>query len=548
MRQEELVEIMAFTPKLVEESSDTKRMVVEGIYQKAGVKNANGRVYPKSLWERIVRDEGLTKAMQERRMLGCLDHPEDGKSRLSRAAHIILSQKLDENGNVIGRSEVLDTPDGKVLQELFRAGVTVGISSRGSGTVKKSPMGEDIVNDDYILETYDFVYNPSTLGATPKPVTESVQDIDNTTEENSMNAKEKYQALEAKANSVLAAKPTADAASRQVVEGAAADLMLDLSKLMTEAPEVKELASSLMDELKNKRKEFRSFSESFTQGTADTGIRRETPMEAPPPPGEGWPLNPGDAGPLADQVGNGAGFMQGGSKSVLGESREEDDKKKKGEDEDEDEEDKPAFMKESNDVLTSIAEELVALQETEDNSAIRAFAAAYLLERYHRQTEGETFNAVITRMQEKIQEAVNSGTLKVSGVDSTELTEKYDVALGVIEELSTRLRNLSAKVYAEQELDKVGLKGDKDARKLVAEAIRTSPSKKAIDEAIAALSPIKGFKAPEEKKIEESVKKELPLKSAEDVAAKLTEETPKSAGAALAQRLSESLRGSRSTN
>lgn len=542
-----LIETLPFTAKLVEEATDSKRMVVEGVFQRAGVKNANGRIYPKSIWEKIIKDEKINQAMQERRMLGCLDHPEDGKSRLSRAAHIILSQNMDENGNIIGRAEILETPDGKVLQELFRAGVTVGISSRGSGTVKKNSLGEDVVNDDFALETYDFVYNPSTLGAYPKVVTEET--LDNITEENSMNAKEKYTSLEAKAQPILSVKPSTDAASCQVVEAAAADLVMELTKLVTEAPEVKDLAGALMTELIAKRKEIR---ESYTVGSADQGVRRFTPMEAPPPTGEGWPINPGDAGPLADQVGHGAEFMKGGSPSVLGEASENPFAKAKESEKEDDEEDEKEEKDEKDesaaDVLASLAEELVSMEETEDNSVARAFAAAYLLENYHRTNENETFNAVITRMQEKIQEAVKTGSLQISG-ENTELVEKYEVALGVIEELSDRLRLLSAKVYAEQELDKVGLKGDKDARKVVIEAIKKSPTKKSIDEAILALVPVKGMKAPEKKLTEETKEvKELPLdeNKVEGKIAKLNEIKEKSAGPDLAKRLIEGLSFSRS--
>ena len=165
-----LVETLPFTAKIVEDSTDSKRMVVEGIFQRAGVKNSNGRIYPLALWEKVLANDKISQAMTERRMIGCVDHPAYGISRLAKAAHIVLSQRMDENGNIIGRAEVLDTPDGKVLQELFRAGVTVGISSRGKGTTKKNNIGEDIVNDDYALETYDFVSSPSTIGAYPKPI------------------------------------------------------------------------------------------------------------------------------------------------------------------------------------------------------------------------------------------------------------------------------------------------------------------------------------------------------------------------------------------
>lgn len=546
-----LTDTYLFVPKLVEEASDiNKRMVVEGIFQKADVKNANGRIYPRKVFEKIFSNDQFTKALNERRVLGCLDHPEDGKSRLARTSHVVLSNRMLENGDIIGRAEILDTPDGKVLQELCRAGIPTGVSSRGSGTVTRNSKGEDVVNEDYVLDTYDFVYAPSTAGAYPKLVVESTDNVHNSSEEISMNAKEKYTALEGKASSVLSAKPGQDASSRQVLESAAADLILDLTRLVTESPEIKDLASSLIEDLKAKRKELR---ESYSQGTADTGVRRETPMEAKPPAGEGGAVNFGDEGPLAGVNAGKTDFMIGGIQPIVTEDKKEIvegekpaffAKKDKEDDDKEDKEEDDDDKNESVEMLTGYAEQLVEMEETEDNSVARAFAAAYLLERHNRKNESETFTAVIGRMQEKIQEAVANGTLTVSGSDE-KLQEKYEVACGVIEELTGKLRNLSAKVYAEQELEKVGLKGDKDARKTVAEAIKKAPTKTSIDEAIAALVPVKGMKV---KKLTED-KTELPLETVEGKVAKLNEVVPDNEhtrGLALARRLTETLNYSRS--
>src|SRR5450830_369205 len=152
-----LYELMPFKASLLEtltEGPNKGRMVVEGIFQASDKKNANGRIYPKGLWERILSDKKTVDALAERRMLGELDHPQDGKWLLTRAAHIVTGMSMNQNGEILGRAEILDTPNGKILQELFSAGATVGISSRGSGSVKRSNDGE-VVQEDYKLETYD---------------------------------------------------------------------------------------------------------------------------------------------------------------------------------------------------------------------------------------------------------------------------------------------------------------------------------------------------------------------------------------------------------
>ena len=129
--------------------------------QKAGVKNGNGRVYKKKTLEREVKN--YQKAIDERRALGELDHPDDSVINLKNASHIITKMWW-EGDNVMGKVEVLSTPSGQVLKELVNAGVKLGISSRGLGSVKKQN-GQTIVEDDFQLICFDMVSDPSTPGA-----------------------------------------------------------------------------------------------------------------------------------------------------------------------------------------------------------------------------------------------------------------------------------------------------------------------------------------------------------------------------------------------
>src|SRR6056300_2005615 len=146
------------------------RLIVNGVLQRAEAENQNGRVYPRSILEREV-EKYKGREIKENRAFGELDHPESSVVELKNTSHIIreVSWKGDD---VVGTVEILNTPSGKILQELVKAGCTVGISSRGMGSVKQ--IGEDTVavENDFDLICWDFVSNPSTHGAFLSPKNE----------------------------------------------------------------------------------------------------------------------------------------------------------------------------------------------------------------------------------------------------------------------------------------------------------------------------------------------------------------------------------------
>lgn len=140
---------------------------VEGVYQRSDVENANKRSYPRKIWEKHIADpkSKVMQAVRERAMLGHVEHPTDGRTDLKESGLLNVSLKLEKDGSVYGRSELLDTPNGLILQELTAKGVKWGISSRGNGTVDAS----GVVQEDFQLVTFDAVASPSTPGAYPKP-------------------------------------------------------------------------------------------------------------------------------------------------------------------------------------------------------------------------------------------------------------------------------------------------------------------------------------------------------------------------------------------
>ena len=155
--------------QLVEASiRDNKPLIVSGIIQRAEAENQNGRIYPKEILMREIKkyQEG---PINERRALGELDHPESSVINLQNVSHNIKEVRVDGN-DVYGVVEILSTPAGNVLKELFRNGITVGISSRGMGSVKENVSeGTVEVQDDFELLCFDFVSTPSTHGAFMKP-------------------------------------------------------------------------------------------------------------------------------------------------------------------------------------------------------------------------------------------------------------------------------------------------------------------------------------------------------------------------------------------
>ena len=136
-------------------------MMLSGKLQEADIQNGNGRVYPYNTLMREVKT--YQKLVKENRALGELDHPDDSVINLKNASHMVTDLWWDGD-DVMGKVLVLDTPAGKVLQELAKAGVTLGISSRGLGSVKEEK-GNTIVEDDFQLICFDFVSEPSTTGA-----------------------------------------------------------------------------------------------------------------------------------------------------------------------------------------------------------------------------------------------------------------------------------------------------------------------------------------------------------------------------------------------
>jgi hypothetical protein len=136
-------------------------LYLSGRLQTADKQNGNGRVYPHEVLKREVQN--YLNVVKDNRACGELDHPDDSVVNLKNVSHIVTDMWW-EGKDVMGKIKVLDTPSGRILKDLVNAGIKLGISSRGLGSVRESA-GQTIVENDFQLICFDMVSEPSTPNA-----------------------------------------------------------------------------------------------------------------------------------------------------------------------------------------------------------------------------------------------------------------------------------------------------------------------------------------------------------------------------------------------
>lgn len=163
-----LINVTPFKGLLTESTTKPGVFEVTGIMQRAGAKNQNGRIYKREILEEEVRNyvENFVKVGNA---YGELDHPESAIVSLKNASHVV--KELWWNGDdLMGKVELLNTPSGNIVKEILKGGHTIGISSRGTGSVTQTNEGTLMVQPDFELVCWDFVSNPSTQGAFMNPI------------------------------------------------------------------------------------------------------------------------------------------------------------------------------------------------------------------------------------------------------------------------------------------------------------------------------------------------------------------------------------------
>lgn len=193
-----------------------KRLVARGEFARWDRPTSNGRLYGRSVWEKEAKR--LAQHMAEGKMIGETNHPQDGQSDVDKTSHWVRSIKVLDDGRVIGEAVILDTDRGRNLKAIFQGGGRVGVSSRGRGSIVQTEEGVGVVQDDFELDTFDFVKDPAVSTAYPDvflehrmttttPKSEPTQPAPSAVSAQSLN--------EARAEGVKLGREAADAEFRQ---------------------------------------------------------------------------------------------------------------------------------------------------------------------------------------------------------------------------------------------------------------------------------------------------------------------------------------------
>jgi len=159
---------------LIEEKDGKKSMFIEGIFLQGNLKNRNNRMYPVDILEKEV-NRYTESFVSKGRALGELGHPDGPTVNLDRVSHKIIDLHR-EGTNFVGKAKLLDTPMGIIAKSLLDEGVTLGVSSRGMGSLRETSEGYKVVGEDFMLATAaDIVADPSAPDAFVNGIMEGVE-------------------------------------------------------------------------------------------------------------------------------------------------------------------------------------------------------------------------------------------------------------------------------------------------------------------------------------------------------------------------------------
>lgn len=158
---------------LIEEVNGKKNVYIEGIFAQYDTGNRNGRIYSKPVMEKEV--DRYQEIIDAKRSLGELGHPPNPQINLNQVSHLITNLKMEGDGKVIGRAKILETPMGLIAKNLIENDISLGVSTRGLGSLKPGKNGLQEVQDDFHLVTVDIVADPSAPDAFVQGIYESAE-------------------------------------------------------------------------------------------------------------------------------------------------------------------------------------------------------------------------------------------------------------------------------------------------------------------------------------------------------------------------------------
>lgn len=254
--------------KLVESEGGAKKLYAEGKIGHCGIATANGRIYPMPIVNREITR--LQPRLEQSSLYAAVDHPGDGKSRIRDAGAIIRGLRIEQDGTIWGKFQIIeDTDCGRNLAAILRAGGSVGVSSRGLGSTTANESGQEVVGEDFRLVSFDFVLDPAVQTAYPSFFSEDIN------VEKEMSAKVTPEAIKAKFPKIYAAivEDAQNVASQTTVEAIRSEVEADVEKAVTESKDrlrdsfKAELYPEVVKELKE------DFAAKLVRATAD--IRKD---------------------------------------------------------------------------------------------------------------------------------------------------------------------------------------------------------------------------------------------------------------------------------
>jgi len=210
----------------------------------------NKRFYPKSLWEKAINKKEIKEKLDSKRMFGTIGHDQainDAAILEGKISHIVTDLRIDESGNGVGEALILDTPAGRGLSTLLKAGSKLFVSSRAMGKYKGEKNGLPVVDEDsYDLQTFDFVIDPGFLEANPS-IKESLEKV---FQDEKTNNKESTG--ESKMD---------DAKLAQHIMDENTTLKTDLNNALTENRDLQDNVAVANDKVRNLEEEIQAFEE-----------------------------------------------------------------------------------------------------------------------------------------------------------------------------------------------------------------------------------------------------------------------------------------------
>ena len=170
----EVNETVNIVEEVLDEATGKKNLYIEGVFMQSNVKNRNGRVYPTEVLDKEVARYNQ-EYVEKKRAFGELGHPQGPTINLERVSHLITDLKKDGD-NYMGKAKIMDSPYGQIVKGLIGEGATLGVSSRGMGTLKPNRDGVNEVQKDFYLATAaDIVADPSAPDAFVNGIMEGVE-------------------------------------------------------------------------------------------------------------------------------------------------------------------------------------------------------------------------------------------------------------------------------------------------------------------------------------------------------------------------------------